>query len=179
MTARSSTPPGSWSASPTSRRRSSPTRCRRSCSIPIWNVPNSIKTEEIRALPHRSKADGFGSAAAGTPRCSSVTIFASMLGGREIDPLEARLEPRRHPQPEHLSAAGTRQRARHVKFVFPNKHDVYMHDTTQKILFAQIGSRREPWLHAGAESATACPHSAASRIRAGRRRSVASAHQNG
>ena len=24
-----------------------------------------------------------------------------------------------------------------VKFVFPNKHDVYMHDTTQKNLFAQ------------------------------------------
>ena len=24
-----------------------------------------------------------------------------------------------------------------VKFVFPNKHDVYMHDTTQKSLFAQ------------------------------------------
>ena len=24
-----------------------------------------------------------------------------------------------------------------VKFVFPNKHDVYMHDTTQKFLFAQ------------------------------------------
>ena len=23
-----------------------------------------------------------------------------------------------------------------VKFVFPNKHDVYMHDTTQKHLFA-------------------------------------------
>ena len=22
-----------------------------------------------------------------------------------------------------------------VKFVFPNKHDVYMHDTTQKFLF--------------------------------------------
>jgi murein L,D-transpeptidase YcbB/YkuD len=25
----------------------------------------------------------------------------------------------------------------HVKFVFPNKHDVYMHDTPQKFLFAQ------------------------------------------
>jgi murein L,D-transpeptidase YcbB/YkuD len=25
----------------------------------------------------------------------------------------------------------------HVKFVFPNKHDVYLHDTPQKFLFAQ------------------------------------------
>jgi L,D-transpeptidase YcbB len=25
----------------------------------------------------------------------------------------------------------------HVKFLFPNKHDVYMHDTPQKSLFAQ------------------------------------------
>ena len=24
-----------------------------------------------------------------------------------------------------------------VKFLFPNKHDVYMHDTTQKNLFAK------------------------------------------
>ena len=54
-----------------------------------------------------------------------------------------------------------------VKFLFPNKHDVYMHDTTQKNLFAQDGARREPWLHAGAEPATARRCSCCITIRAG------------
>ncbi len=43
-----------------------------------------------------------------------------------------------------------------VKFVFPNKHDVYMHDTPQKFLFAKPGPGREPRLHAGAKPRSAC-----------------------
>ena len=41
-----------------------------------------------------------------------------------------------------------------VKFVFPNKHDVYMHDTTQKSL-RQHRARGEPWLHARAKPGAA------------------------
>ena len=52
-----------------------------------------------------------------------------------------------------------------VKFLFPNKHDVYMHDTTQKNSVRAVGARREPRLHAGAESATARAGPAASRPR--------------
>ncbi|HEY6669362.1 MAG TPA: L,D-transpeptidase family protein, partial [Methyloceanibacter sp.] len=57
--------------------------------------------------------------------------------GREIDPDTidwGRVDIRNYelyqpPGPDNV--LGT------VKFVFPNKHDVYMHDTTQKNLFAQ------------------------------------------
>ena len=57
--------------------------------------------------------------------------------GREIDPNSidwGRVDIRNYelfqpPGPDNV--LGT------VKFVFPNKHDVYMHDTTQKNLFAQ------------------------------------------
>ena len=43
---------------------------------PIWNVPNSIKTEEL--LPAITGGGGTGSAAAMTPRCSSATASASI-----------------------------------------------------------------------------------------------------
>ena len=41
-----------------------------------------------------------------------------------------------------------------VKFLFPNKHDVYMHDTTQKNLFAQ-SVRAEVTAACGCKSARA------------------------
>jgi len=49
-----------WSESPTSRRRSSPTRCRRSCQFPIGTCRNSIKTEEIRPFLREEAAGRRG-----------------------------------------------------------------------------------------------------------------------
>ena len=57
-------------------------------------------------------------------------------GSRDIDPDHDRLEPRRYPQFRPRAAARPDNVLGQVKFVFPNKHDVYMHDTTQKHLFA-------------------------------------------
>jgi hypothetical protein len=60
--------------------------------------------------------------------------FAS-VGGREVDPSKLdwnrtdikTLNIYQPPSPDNVLG--------NVKFVFPNKHDVYMHDTPQKVLF--------------------------------------------
>ena len=101
---------------------------------PYWNVPTSIKVEEIRPFL-RQEASWFGGGGWNT------TVFQRhnlriRYGGREIDPgaidwsrVDIRtLELFQPPGPGNVLGR--------VKFVFPNKHDVYMHDTPQKFLFA-------------------------------------------
>jgi murein L,D-transpeptidase YcbB/YkuD len=105
---------------------------------PYWNVPNSIKMEEL--LPSiRGGGDWFFGGGGGG---WDTSVFARnglrvAIGTKEVDPsmldwnrIDIRsLNVYQPPGPENV--LGT------VKFVFPNKHDVYMHDTTQKNLFAK------------------------------------------
>jgi len=102
---------------------------------PFWNVPNSIKTEEIR--PYLTEEGGwFGGGGWNTAVLERHNLRIN-VGGREVDP--SRLDWNRidirslniyqPPGPDNVLG--------NVKFVFPNKHDVYMHDTPQKGLFAQ------------------------------------------
>jgi L,D-transpeptidase YcbB len=102
---------------------------------PYWNVPNSIKTEEIR--PFLVEEGGwFGGGGWNTAVLERHNLRIN-IGGREIDP--ARIDWNRvdirslniyqPPGPDNVLG--------NLKFVFPNKHDVYMHDTTQKSLFAK------------------------------------------
>ena len=77
-----------------------------------------------------------------------------MRNGREIDPAQRRLEQDRHPPLRHLSAAGApATRWAIVKFTFPNKHAVYMHDTPTKDLFDADEPHVQPRLHARAQPA--------------------------
>jgi L,D-transpeptidase YcbB len=102
---------------------------------PFWNVPNSIKTEEIR--PFLTEEGGwFGGGSWNTAVLERHKLRIN-VGGREVDP--SRLDWNRidirslniyqPPGPDNVLG--------NVKFVFPNKHDVYMHDTPQKFLFAK------------------------------------------
>jgi L,D-transpeptidase YcbB len=102
---------------------------------PYWNVPNSIKTEEI--LPWIQRTGGnafFGGGTWNTTILKSYNLRINM-GGREVDPSRldwGRIDIRnldiyQPPGPDNVLG--------NVKFVFPNKHDVYMHDTLQKLLF--------------------------------------------
>ena len=77
---------------------------------PYWNVPNSIKTEEIRPFL-REEGGWFGGGGWNTAVLERHSLRVN-IGGREVDPVEDRLEPHRYPQPQYLSAAGARQRAR-------------------------------------------------------------------
>ncbi|MGE5261545.1 MAG: L,D-transpeptidase family protein [Actinomycetota bacterium] len=102
---------------------------------PYWNVPNSIKTEEIR--PFLVEEGGwFGGGGWNTAVLERHNLRIN-IGGREVDPSRIdwnRIDIRslniyQPPGPDNVLG--------NVKFVFPNKHDVYMHDTTQKSLFAK------------------------------------------
>ena len=103
---------------------------------PYWNVPTSIKVEEIR--PYLSEEAPWFLGGGGW----NTSVFRRhglriRYGGQEVDPgtidwnqADIRnLEIFQPPGPDNVLGR--------VKFVFPNKHDVYMHDTTQKELFAK------------------------------------------
>jgi murein L,D-transpeptidase YcbB/YkuD len=100
---------------------------------PYWNVPNSIKMQEI--APYFGQGGGFfGGWDTSILQRHGLRI---KYGGRDVDPDSidwSRNDIRNFDlvqPPGPTNVLGT------VKFVFPNKHDVYMHDTTQKNLFAQ------------------------------------------
>lgn len=102
---------------------------------PYWNMPNSIKTEEIRPYI-REEGGWFGGGGWNTAVLQRHNLRIN-IGGREVDP--SRLDWNRidirslniyqPPGPDNVLGV--------VKFLFPNKHDVYMHDTPQRFLFAR------------------------------------------
>jgi len=102
---------------------------------PYWNVPNSIKTEEIRPYL-REEGGWFGGGGWNTAVLERHNLRIN-VGGREVDPSRIdwnRVDIRslniyQPPGPDNVLG--------NVKFLFPNKHDVYMHDTPQKFLFAR------------------------------------------
>jgi murein L,D-transpeptidase YcbB/YkuD len=102
---------------------------------PFWNVPTSIKVEEIRPYV-REEASWFGGGGFNTAVFQRHNLRLKYLG-QEVDPAVVdwnRVDIRNFdiyqpPGPDNVLGK--------VKFVFPNKHDVYMHDTPQKFLFAQ------------------------------------------
>jgi murein L,D-transpeptidase YcbB/YkuD len=102
---------------------------------PYWNVPNSIKTEEIRPYL-REEGGWFGGGGWNTAVLERHGLRIN-VGGRVVDPSRIdwnRIDIRslniyQPPGPGNVLG--------NVKFVFPNKHDVYMHDTPQKFLFAR------------------------------------------
>lgn len=93
---------------------------------PFWDVPAAIARKEIRpgATPARLAREGY-----------------ELLEGERVVP----------PVPANLAAIGERVRVRQrpgpgnalgaVKFLFPNEHAVYLHDTPARELFAR--SRRD------------------------------------
>ena len=103
---------------------------------PYWNVPNSIKTEEIRPYIASGGAWFFGGGGWNTSVFQRHGLRIN-YNGREVDPdsldwsrIDIRnLDVYQPPGPGNVLG--------NVKFVFPNKHAVYMHDTPQKFLFAK------------------------------------------
>jgi murein L,D-transpeptidase YcbB/YkuD len=103
---------------------------------PYWNVPTSIKVEEIRPYLREEVPWFFGGGGWNTSVFQRHGLRVR-YGGREVDPssidwdrVDIRsLEIFQPPGPDNVLGK--------IKFVFPNKHDVYLHDTTQKELFAK------------------------------------------
>lgn len=109
---------------------------------PEWGVPDGIKTNEIAPKLRRAGGGGggflfFGGGGGG----GSSDVLRRMGGlrvsinGREVDPDSvdwSSVDIRRY---QFIQAAGERNVLGVVKFRFPNKHDVYMHDTPDRHLF--------------------------------------------
>ena len=99
---------------------------------PVWNVPNSIKTEDL--LPWLTSGGGWYG---GNTAILEQHNLHVRYGGREIDPRSidwGRVDIRNF---EIYQPPGPNNVLGHVKFVFPNKHDVYMHDTTMRNYYGQ------------------------------------------
>lgn len=96
---------------------------------PYWNIPPSIAGEEM--LP-QLRADPYSLAAKG------IRVFSGWsAGAQELDPGEvdwSKVSAKRFPF--KLRQDGGEQNALgRVKFMFPNKFNIYLHDTPSKSLF--------------------------------------------
>jgi murein L,D-transpeptidase YcbB/YkuD len=99
---------------------------------PYWNVPNSIKNEEI--APYFSQGGGFfgGGWDTSVLRRHGLRI---KYGNRDVDPDQIDWSRNDLRNFDLVQPPGPTNVLGRVKFLFPNTHDVYMHDTTQKFLF--------------------------------------------
>ncbi|ODR99181.1 hypothetical protein AUC68_03950 [Methyloceanibacter methanicus] len=102
---------------------------------PYWNVPNSIKTGEIR--PYIRPYGGGWYGRRWDTRVLQQHELRIKYNGQHVDPQTidwARVDLRKlhfYQPPSPNNVLGR------VKFVFPNKHDVYMHDTQEKHYFGR------------------------------------------
>ncbi len=90
---------------------------------PRWNVPNSIKVREL-----------WPSLARGGNYFEREGLRLSQ-NGRPIDPQSVDWSSTDIRRYDVYQPAGERNALGNIKFAFPNKHDVYMHDTPNKALF--------------------------------------------
>jgi murein L,D-transpeptidase YcbB/YkuD len=99
---------------------------------PYWNVPDSIVEGET--APEAARDPGF------LQRNNIEILRLSKSGATPVDPSTVKWD-----DPEELKALAFRQKPGaknalgHVKFLFPNPYDVYLHDTPADALFARRG----------------------------------------
>ncbi|HSD93158.1 MAG TPA: L,D-transpeptidase family protein [Methyloceanibacter sp.] len=100
---------------------------------PYWNVPNSIKNEEI--APYFGQGGGGFFGGGWDTSVLHRHGLRIKVGNRVVDPDQ--IDWSRHDLRSFdlVQPPGPSNVLGKVKFLFPNSHDVYMHDTTQKHLF--------------------------------------------
>ena len=103
---------------------------------PSWGVPDGIKQREL--LPRLRSASGgfffFGGGGGDVLRAYGLTAYRN---GKPVDPDSVdwgNVDIRAY---SFVQPPGGKNPLGFVKFRFPNKHDVYMHDTVQRELFAE------------------------------------------
>ncbi|TLP42813.1 peptidoglycan-binding protein [Cohaesibacter sp. CAU 1516] len=95
---------------------------------PYWNVPRSIASNEL--LPKiKSDPSAFFSK-------TNYQVLASVKGRTQIiDPSKLDWEKVDATQVRLRQMPGTRNALGNIKFMFPNQHAVYLHDTPSRSLF--------------------------------------------
>jgi murein L,D-transpeptidase YcbB/YkuD len=107
---------------------------------PSWGVPDGIKKKELLPLLRNSSRGDLVGLFTGAQSSRAVLEqqkLQAFYQGRPIDPNQVdwnianigAYEFRQPPGPTNVLGA--------IKFMFPNKHDVYMHDTPERDLFAR------------------------------------------
>lgn len=95
---------------------------------PYWNVPSSILVEEMLPSIRRNPTGYLAS--------RGYQVLASVRGkSRVVDPARIdwwRVDPKKI---RIRQAPGARNALGRIKFLFPNEHAVYLHDTPAKSLF--------------------------------------------
>jgi murein L,D-transpeptidase YcbB/YkuD len=106
---------------------------------PEWGVPDSIKMKEI--LPYLRPSFetggffGFGGFGATDTRILEKHNLRVTLNGRPVDASQIDWSTVDIRKFSFIQPAGPGNVLGAVKFRFPNKHDIYMHDTPQRELF--------------------------------------------
>lgn len=119
---------------------------------PEWGVPDGIKEKEIGPKLRRAGARGddedFFTVGRGGGGARQVLQRMGGLrvtyNGREVDPDSVNWSNVDIKRYQFIQGAGPRNVLGVVKFRFPNKHDVYMHDTPDRHLF---GSSQRAFSH--------------------------------
>jgi murein L,D-transpeptidase YcbB/YkuD len=90
---------------------------------PQWGLPDSIKVNEV--LPRLLAGDGLRSG------------YRMQRNGKDINPEKVDWEKASILDYHVFQPSGDDNALGQVKFLFPNKHQVYMHDTPSKGLFGE------------------------------------------
>ncbi len=93
---------------------------------PSWNVPRSIAIKEF--LPQMIETDGAAEDHLEIVTEIGEVVDRALIEWPFVDPEKFPFGLRQAPGPEN--ALG------YVKFMFPNTHNIYLHDTPEKALFA-------------------------------------------
>lgn len=107
---------------------------------PSWGVPDGIKMKELAPLLRKSSGAGFFGIFGGGYSAQAVLEaydLRAYAGGRQIDANSvdwANVDIRRY---SFQQPPGPKNVLGDVKFMFPNSHDVYMHDTPERNLFGK------------------------------------------
>lgn len=97
---------------------------------PYWNVPSTIANEDI--LPEVKNDTGY-------LKSRDIEVFADWSSNTPLDPDSidwASMTPENMPY-RFRQAPGKRNALGRMKFLFPNKYEVYLHDTPYRTHFAK------------------------------------------
>ncbi len=104
---------------------------------PEWGVPNSIKMKELAPYLSGGGGGGFLFFGGGDTSILDRQRMRVVYNGRTVNPSSVdwgSVDIRRFT---FIQSAGPHNVLGVVKFLFPNKHDIYMHDTPQRDLLDQ------------------------------------------
>ena len=108
---------------------------------PSWGVPPGIKRKELLPLLRKSSGGGglFGIFGGGYSSQAVLDAYDLRVsrGGRPVNPNQVDWNSVNIQTFDFQQPPGPKNPLGDVKFMFPNSHDVYMHDTPERHLFGR------------------------------------------